>query len=361
MLKPTWKTFGALVLSIGVAGLSYQTLASAYSGPTGKRTIVSPATRATVVTRKGPLPGYLMIADRGNNRILIVTPDKHIVWSMTMNVGGPKGSSSLGADDTFFTPDGKHIITNEEDNHFISIIDIKTKKIVWRYGHQGVPGSAPGYLHTPDDAYQLPNGLVTTADIRNQRILVINPKTNTIVKQYGTTGSRYHNPPKSFAAPNGDTPLPDGGMMITEIGGSYADRLDKNGHLLYTVHFPDIAYPSDTQLLSNGNLLVADYSTPGRVEEITTKGHVVWEYYQTSGPGELANPSLAAPLPNGNIVVNDDSNDRVVIIDPKTNKIVWQYGHKGVTGTAPGYLNTPDGMDFVTPKVMAANQGFRAH
>ncbi len=27
-----------------------------------------------------PLPGYLMIADRDNNRIIIVSPDKQIVW-----------------------------------------------------------------------------------------------------------------------------------------------------------------------------------------------------------------------------------------------------------------------------------------
>lgn len=308
----------------------------------------------------GPLPGYLMIADRGNDRILIVTPQKKIVWSLQMHVGGPSGANSLGADDTFFTQDKTHIITNEEDNHYLSIIDIRTKQTTWQYGHAGQPGSAPGYLHTPDDAYDWPNGLISTADIRNQRILFINPKTKQVVKQYGVTGLRYHNPPKSFAAPNGDTPLPDGGMLITEIGGSYADRLDKHGKLVYTVHFPDIAYPSDTQLLPNGNLLVADYSTPGRVEIVTNKGKLVWEWYHTSGPNELANPSLAIALPNGNIAVNDDSNDRVIIINPKTNKIVWQYGHFGVPGTAPGYLNTPDGMDLATPAIIAKNNGFKA-
>ncbi|MCL6581040.1 MAG: hypothetical protein K6U08_05420, partial [Firmicutes bacterium] len=213
------------------------------------------------------------------------------------------------------------------------------------------PGSAPGYLNTPDDAYMLPSGLITTADIHNQRILFINPKTDKVVKQYGVTGLRYHNPPKSFAAPNGDTPLPGGGMLVTEIGGSYADVLDKQGHLLYTVHFPDIAYPSDTQMLPNGDLLTVDYSTPGRVEIVNRQGKVVWEYYHTSGDGELSNPSLAIRLPNGNIAVNDDFNDRVVVINPKLGKIVWQYGHKGVPGTGPDYLNIPDGMDLMPADV----------
>jgi len=37
----------------------------------------------------------------------------------------------------------------------------------------------------------------------------------------------------------------------------------------------------------------------------------------------------------------------VVIINPRTKKIVWEYGHLGRPGTAPGYLNTPDGFQFI--------------
>lgn len=310
----------------------------------------TPSAGKNIQVPSGPLPGNVLIADRGNSRLLIVTPQKKIIWEMSIPNHGPKNANSLGADDAFFTPDGKHIIINEEDNQMIGVIDIATKKFVWTYGHPGVAGSAPGYLNTPDDAYMLPNGNVSVADIKNQRILIINPAGH-IVKQYGTTGSRYHNPPSSFAAPNGDTPLPNGGMLVTEIGGSYADRLNKNGKLLWTVHFPNIYYPSDAQLLPSGNVLVADYSTPGRLEIVTPKGQIVWQYYKTSGPGELKNPSLATMLPNGDIMLNDDYNDRVIIINPQTNKIVWQYGHTGIAGTAPGYLNTPDGMDFMPPTI----------
>jgi len=294
----------------------------------------------------GPLPGNLMIADRGNSRILIVTPDKQVIWSMSMGTPGA-GQHSRGADDAFFTPDHKHIIINEEDNQLIGVISMATKKMIWTYGHSGVPGSSAGYLNTPDDAYMLPNGNVSVADIKNMRIVFINPQ-GQIVKQYGD-GKWRHNPPTSFASPNGDTPLPDGGTLVTEINGSYADRLDKNGKLMYTVHFKDIPYPSDTQLLPNGDLMTVDYNTPGKIEEVTPKGKVVWEYYKTSGPGMLSSPSLAVHLPNGNIAVNDDKNDRVVVINPKLNKIVWQYGHTGVPGTAPGYLNTPDGLDLASP------------
>jgi hypothetical protein len=54
-------------------------------------------------------------------------------------------------------------------------------------------------------------------------------------------------------------------------------------------------------------------------------------------------------LPNGDILVNDDHNHRVVVIDRATNQIVWQYGHDGVAGSAPGYLDNPDGLDPLPP------------
>ena len=41
------------------------------------------------------------------------------------------------------------------------------------------------------------------------------------------------------------------------------------------------------------------------------------------------------------IAANDDYNDRVIVIDPKTKAIVWQYGHTGVISSANGYLSKP--------------------
>ena len=39
--------------------------------------------------------------------------------------------------------------------------------------------------------------------------------------------------------------------------------------------------------------------------------------------------------------------DRIVIIDPKTKKIVWQYGVTGQAGTGPDHLHIPDGFDLL--------------
>jgi len=48
-------------------------------------------------------------------------------------------------------------------------------------------------------------------------------------------------------------------------------------------------------------------------------------------------------------LVNDDHNDRVIVISTKTNRIIWQYGHDGLSGRAAGYLDNPDGVDLAPP------------
>jgi hypothetical protein len=112
------------------------------------------------------------------------------------------------------------------------------------------------------------------------------------------------------------------------------------------VHPPGVVYPSDTNEVYPGRYLTADYSPAGQVVEFDSHGRLLWRFRG------LNHPSLALPLPNGDILVNDDYNDRVIVIDPVTDKIVWQYGHTGVARTAPGYLNDPDGVDLVPPDSM---------
>ena len=107
------------------------------------------------------------------------------------------------------------------------------------------------------------------ADIRNCRVLIVD-RAHRIVHSYGSPARCYHHPPDSFSSPNGATPLPDGGVLITEIGG-WIDRLDRNGNLVYTVRTPT-TYPSDAQLLPDGDLLVAGFNTPGRVDILSRTG-----------------------------------------------------------------------------------------
>jgi hypothetical protein len=303
----------------------------------------SPAARALGLgpVPPGPVPGYVLIADRDNGRIIIVSPGKRVVWRFPPPRGLPAAQSFRDPDDAFFTPDYRRVITNEEFNDQIAQIDLRSRRIVWTHGRAGIAGSGPDELSNPDDAYGLRGGAVLVADIRNCRVLRLSPA-GRIQRIVGTTGVCVHDPPRALQSPNGDTPLADGGMLITEIGG-WVDRLNARGQLVFSVRTPT-DYPSDAQLLPNGNVLVAGFNTPGRIDEITPRGRVVWNYAPTSGPGVLDRPSLAVRWPNGMIAATDDWHHRLVVINPRTHRIVWQYGHLGVPGVASGYLNKPDGL-----------------
>jgi outer membrane protein assembly factor BamB len=297
----------------------------------------------------GAFAGDLLIADRGNDRILIVNSAAQLLWHFPVAGSLPAGQA-FSADDAFLSPDGRTIVANEETHQVVVRIDIASRRIVWEYGHYGRAGSGAGYLHTPDDAYPLANGDVTVADILNCRVLEIAPDKH-VVREWGHTGVCRHAPPHSYNEPNGDTPLSDGGLLITEIRGSRVVRLDAAGHVVFDIHVPT-RYPSDAQLDAHGDVIVADYSNPGAVVAVSPTGHVIWRYGPRSGPGRLDHPSLAVPLADGTIILNDDFRHRVILLDPRTGRILWQYGRTDAPGRQPGRLNIPDGINLVPPGVI---------
>ena len=294
------------------------------------------------------LPGPLLIADRSNNRLIVVSPQGQILWQFPQPGDLAPGQTFLIPDDAFFTPDGKYIIATEEDNFVISVISIAEHKIIFRYGTPGQSGMGPNQLWNPDDAMMLPDGYILSPDIKNCRILLIKPGTLSPVHIYGlSTNACYHNPPARFGSPNGSFPMTNGHYVVTEINGDWVDEMGLNGIIYQSFHAPGINYPSDTNEVRPGVFLTADYSKPGTVEEFTSSGQVLWRYSPT-GALALNQPSLALPLPNGDVILNDDKNNRVIVVDPKTNQVVWQYG-SGVAGSAPGQLSNPDGLDLAPP------------
>jgi hypothetical protein len=310
----------------------------------------APASSPASVISAGPLSGDLLIADRQNGRLVIVDPAGTIRWRFPVAGSLPAGQA-FAADDAFLAPDGRSIVANEEGHQVIVRIDLATRRVIWQYGRYNVPGRGKGELYTPDDAYPLANGDIVVADIGNCRIQEISPAKR-VVRQWGRTGACTDHAPTTYGSPNGDTPLPDGGLLITEIKGSRVVRLDARGRVMFDIHVPT-RYPSDAQLDRSGNVLVVDFSNPGAIIRLDRHGHVLWRYSPRSGSGRLDHPSLAIDLSNGLIAVNDDFRHRVLVIDPKTKRIVWQFGHTDRHGRANGYLFTPDGIDQIPPEVAA--------
>jgi hypothetical protein len=224
------------------------------------------------------------------------------------------------------------------------VISLATHKIVYRYGTPGVPGSGRNHVDNPDDALLAPNGDIVSADIKNCRIITIAPPAHHLLRAMGQgSAGCLHQPPQRFGSPNGAFPLTDGRYLITEINGDWADEMSLTGQVSWSTHPPGVLYPSDTNEVYPGRYLTVDYSDPGQVVEFDSHGRRLWRF------GGLNKPSLGLPLPNGDILVNDDFNHRVIVIDPVTHRIVWQYGHTGVAGSKPGYLHDPDGVDLTPP------------
>jgi len=295
---------------------------------------------ASLPSDASALGGYnVLIADRGNNRVILVSPAKQILWEYDFT-GIPPGS---GADDAFFADGGKSVIVNLEHQQVIEVIDFATKAVTWEYGDLGTRGSRAGELNFPDDAYKLANGDVMVADIRNCRIIEIAPDKQ-IVRQAGVTG-RCGSTPPFLASPNGDTPLPNGHVLVSTINDHGLIELDESWKPVLRLTLP-LRYPSDPQITKAGDFLVCAYTRPGTILELSRDGSVVWNY-TAAGEGGLIRPSLAMELPDGNILANDDLNHRVIVVDKATKKILWQYGATGQRGAAPGYLSIPDGVDII--------------
>ena len=290
----------------------------------------------------------LLVADRGNNRMLLLDSSGNVVWRYPSSSTAKDPLSFYFPDDAFFIHHGTAIISNQEENETIIELAYPSGKIIWSYGHPKQTGTAPGYMHEPDDAYLLKNGQISVADAQNCRVLVLNPN-GTVAHQIGTNGVCAHNPPYSMGSPNGDTPLLDGNLLVSEINGSWVSEYTTKGKLVWTVQLPIIGYPSDPQQIGPDKYLIADYSQPGQIVEFNRKGKILYRYHPSSGPGELNQPSLVEMLPSGVFMANDDYNDRMVAIDPATGALVWQYGVTGKAGKRPGMLNIPDGFDLLLP------------
>ena len=297
-----------------------------------------------------PYYGYkLLIADRGNDRLLVLSPGDQIGWTYPSVFASAPPGGFYFPDDAFFAKNGTEIISNQEKNHTLVIISFPSGQVLWQYGHPLNLGSAPGYLSWPDDAYVLKDGEVTVADDQNCRILFINPD-KTIAGQIGSTGACNHQPPTGLAKPNGDTPLANGNYLVSEIQGQWISEYTKSGQLVWTTHL-NMHYPSDPQQLGPDLYLVSDYAQypGGAIDEFNREGQIVYRFQPSQGIHRMNQPSLTELLPSGVFMTNDDYRNRMVAFDPPTGALVWQYGVADSPGTGPGYLNTPDGFDLLAP------------
>jgi outer membrane protein assembly factor BamB len=300
-----------------------------------------------------PLPYPVVIADRRNNRLIEVAPDKRIVWQFD----SPDLKIYHDNDDVFFSPDGHLLAISEEDNQDIHLIDYEKRQLVWSYGIADVAGNGPGYMSFPDDAHVMADGTILVSDIRNCRVVFLDRATSAIKAQWGQPSRKdgnwhkdpncRHDPPRLLGLPNGAVELEGGDILVTEITGAWVSRVARDGRVVWAMPAFGLHYPSDAMPTHDDQVIVADYSKPGRVIVFDPKRKkVTWDYFFKSGEAMLNHPSLAQELPNGDVILNDDYRHRVIVIDRQSKKIIWQYGVTDHPGNGPGQLNNPDGIDI---------------
>lgn len=277
------------------------------------------------------LSGNILVADRNNGRLVVISPLGQTVWT----------DHILGPSDAYLSGSGRSIVVTQHGAFVVLVVGVKSRKIDFHYGHAGKPGTATNRLHDPQTAQLLSNGQLLIDDKSNCRILFIVAPHHHPVKTLGKPGNCVHNPPATFAYPDAAFPTSDGGLVVTELTPGWVDVLSKSDALLGAQRIAGLSAPYDANEYASGELIATSHSKPGAVEEFTSAGKVLWSYAPASGPGELDEPSLAQVLPNGDVLVSDSGNDRIVIISPQ-KKIVWQYGHTHKPGSAAGYLHTPD-------------------
>jgi len=87
-----------------------------------------------------------------SGRIDILAPSGRILWTYGPATGpGALDRPSLAAQ----LPNG-NIAATDDWHYRVVVIDQASKRIVWQYGHDGSPGSAPAYLRKPDGLDLLP-------------------------------------------------------------------------------------------------------------------------------------------------------------------------------------------------------------
>jgi hypothetical protein len=279
------------------------------------------------------LPGNILVADRGNNRLAVISPRGQVAWSE--HIKAPTNA--------FVAPTERSVIVTQRTLSVVLRYGINNGVLNYHYGRPDWPGKGANRLSQPSAAQQLRDRRLVVADETSCRILLLAPPVRRPARVFGRAGVCVHDPPASFAHPDSAFPTSGNWIVVTERKPAWVDVLSSGGRLIWAVRVRGISAPMDANEFAAGRIVVTGHSQPGAVEELARGGAVLWRYAPTSGAGELSFPSLAQVLPDGNVLVTDSGDDRVVVIDRHTDAIVWQYGHTGVPGRRAGYLDSPDG------------------
>lgn len=248
--------------------------------------------------------GFLVIADRSNNRIQVFTPDgkfHHKFGSPGSRNGQFDRPAGVASD-----PQGR-IIVADKDNHRVQVFTFDGTFLL-KFGEKG---SKNGQFNYPWDVAVNADGQILVSDTRNHRVQLFSGDGH-FINKYGFEGALW----KHFDSPRGVCFNNEGHMVVTDF----------NNHRLLVIH-PDFQSarflgtegsangqflrPQGVAVDQEGNIIVAD-SRNHRIQIFQPNGNFLTKFGSPgSGPGQLDRPSGICVSPDGHIVVVDFGNNRV--------------------------------------------------
>jgi len=266
------------------------------------------------------LPLNLLIAERAD-RLVSISPRGQVVWRLRQS----------DPTQVFVSRTGRTLVISESRRSLVAMRRVDNHQVSFVYRK----------LEAPETALETASGQVIIADPGSCTVVFVSPTARRALGTLGTARTCVHDPPRAFAYPDAAFPAAGGELVVTERDPAWIDVLSARDRLLDAIRLAGWSAASDAGAYASGGLIVAERSDPGEIEELTRGGAPIWRYGPSAGPGELDRPALARVLAGGDVLVVDSGNDRVIVIDPRTDAIVWQYGHTGIAGTRPGFLDDP--------------------
>lgn len=250
--------------------------------------------------------GYIIVADRSNNRIQVFQPCgtfHHKFGTLGSRPGQFDRPAGVACDAS------RRIVVADKDNHRIQIFTFEGQFLL-KFGEKGTKN---GQFNYPWDVAVNPEGKILVSDTRNHRIQLFGPD-GVFLNKYGFEGALW----KHFDSPRGVTFNHEGHLVVTDF----------NNHRLLVIH-PDcqsarflgsegtgngqFLRPQGVAVDQEGRIIVAD-SRNHRVQMFESNGSFLCKFgAQGSGFGQMDRPSGIAITPDGMIVVVDFGNNRILV------------------------------------------------
>jgi DNA-binding beta-propeller fold protein YncE len=295
-----------------------------------------------------PSSGVIIVADRNNHRIRLVTPLGVVT---TLAGSGQDFADGTGALARFnfpvgvaFIPSTNVIVVADNNNNRIRLVTYPGGVVTTLAG-QLTGGFADGtgalaQFNQPQGVALLSDGKIVVADLSNNRIRIVDPTSGVVTTLAGQTTAGSVNgtgAAASFRDPAAVAVFPSSNLIVVADQGNHLIRLvTYPGGVVTTLAGSGTAafangtgtgasfyYPTGVAIDSLGNIIVADNNNV-RIRSITYPGGVVTTlagsgtaaFANGTGTGASFNyPTGVALNPlTGEIVVADSSNNRIRLI-----------------------------------------------